>query len=206
VQKRYLLTGYRIFFAFLAFGAIVTEMATLAERGKLAPFNLFSYFTIEGNVIAAAVLVLSVLAVAQDMPVRLLAMLRGAATLYIVIVGIVFSVLLASIEGAEFTAVPWDNWVLHYIMPIAVAVDWFVDLPGAVITFRDGLVWLAFPVAYVIYSLVRGYLVGWYPYPFLDPATHGFGAVVFTSIGIAVFAAALAWFLTRFTRGKASTA
>lgn len=203
VQKRYLLTAYRVLLALLGFSAVVTEIATLTERGKLAPFNFFSYFTIEGNVIAAAVLLLSVLAVAQDMPSRRLAMLRGAATLYMVIVGIVFSVLLAGIEGAEFTAVPWDNYVLHYIMPVALALDWLVDPPRERIAFRQASAWLAFPIAYVVYSLIRGPLVGWYPYPFLNPATRGYGAVAGTSLGIALFAASLVWLLTRFTRGDA---
>jgi len=185
-------------------GAIVTEVATLAERGRLNPGNLFSFFTIQGNVIGAAVLLLSTLAVTHEIPSRTLAKLRGAATLYIVIVGIVFSVLLAGIEGAEFTAVPWDNYVLHYIMPVAVAVDWFLDLPAERIAFRQASLWLVYPVAYVLYSEIRGLLVNWYPYPFLDPGKNGYGAVAVTSIGIAAFAAALTWFLTRFTRVTSS--
>ncbi|HWZ84284.1 MAG TPA: Pr6Pr family membrane protein [Terriglobales bacterium] len=33
--------------------------------------------------------------------------------------------------------------------------------------------WLVFPAAYCGYSLVRGALVGWYLYPFLDPRLSG---------------------------------
>jgi len=90
-------------------------------------------------------------------------MLRGAASLYMAITGIVFSVLLAGLD-VELTAVPWDNTVLHYIMPVVVVADWVIDLPGTRIAFKSALVWLAFPLTYVAYSLIRGHLTGWYPY------------------------------------------
>ena len=81
-------------------------------------------------------------------------MLRGSSTLNMIVVGIVFSLLLAGID-AELTAVPWDNTVLHYIMPVFVALDWYVDLPKVRIGFKRALVWMAFPTAYVTYSLIR---------------------------------------------------
>jgi hypothetical protein len=34
--------------------------------------------------------------------------------------------------------------------------------------------WLAFPVVFAVYSLIRGPIVQWYPYPFLDPRAHGY--------------------------------
>ena len=33
--------------------------------------------------------------------------------------------------------------------------------------------WLIFPIVYVVYSLVRGPIADWYPYPFLDPNLDG---------------------------------
>ncbi len=199
MRRAYLLTGYRLFFGLLGFSAVITEVATLHQRGRLDAFNFFSYFTIQSNLIAVAILLLTASLFSQALPAHTLAMVRGAATLYIVTTGIVFSLLLAGIEGAEFTAVPWDNWVLHYIMPLAVAVDWFVDLPAERLPWRRAIVWLLYPLAYVVYSLIRGPVVGWYPYPFLNPAPHGYIAVVGTSIAIALGLAAFIWVLTRFT-------
>jgi hypothetical protein len=113
MRKGYLLTGYRLDFGLLGFSALVTEAATLQERGKFAPVNFFSYFTVESNLFAAAVLLLGASAFAPGLRGYPWAMLRGAGTLYMVTTGIIFAVLLAGIEGAEFTAVPWDNIVLH---------------------------------------------------------------------------------------------
>ena len=193
-----MLSGFRIVFALLGFGAIVTEIATLGERGIFMPAHFFSYFTIESNLIAVGCLLLSALTLASERRNDRVDLLRGSSTLNMIVVGIVFSLLLAGRQG-ELTAVPWDNTVLHYIMPVYVAFDWFVDLPKVRISIRRALVWMTFPIAYVTYSLIRGYLIAWYPYPFLDPREHGYLGVAITSFMIALVGVALIWLLTRFT-------
>jgi hypothetical protein len=184
MHKRHtLIRGYRVVFALLAFGAVVTEIATLVERGRFAPVNFFSYFTVLSNVFAAAVLGWSA---CQTKPSPRLDWLRGAATLYMATTGLVFAVLLSGIKGAAFTAVPWDNLVLHYMMPIVLVVDWLLYPPRRRIAFRRALGWLVFPFVYVAYSLVRGHATGWYPYPFLNPDKHGYAGVAVTSLLVAV--------------------
>ncbi len=191
-----ILIGYRIFFALLTFAAVVTEIATLHERGDLVAVNLFSYFTIEANLFATGVFLLS--AVASDHG-RGIAFLRGASTLYMAITGIVFSVLLSGIEGAEFTAVPWDNAVLHYVMPVAVVADWLLDRPQPKITFRTASSWLVVPVVYAAYSLVRGPVVHWYPYPFLDPDEHGYSGIAITVVALLALGMLLTWLIANCT-------
>jgi hypothetical protein len=186
------LIAYRMVIGLLGFSALVTEIATLVERGRFTPGNFFSFFTVESNAVSAAVLIVSALATAAGRSDRSLAMLRGANTLNMVVVGVTFSALLAGLENTEFTAVPWDNTVLHYIAPVAVAVDWLLDVPRVHLAFRQAVVWLAFPVAYLAYSLVRGPNVDWYPYPFLDPGHHGYAGVAVTSLMLLVMGAALA--------------
>jgi len=192
-----LLTTFRALFALVAIAAITTEVVTLIERGKFEPFNFFSYFTVESNLFAAAILLLSAFAVQRGERQGWLDHLRGAAALYMLITGITFSVLLAGIEGAEFTAVPWDNFVLHYLMPIVMAVDWLIDPPAHRIEFRPALAWLAFPILYAVYSLIRGGIVGWYPYPFLDPDERGYLGVLVTSAFLIALAIGLIWLLLR---------
>ncbi|MDD8018284.1 MAG: Pr6Pr family membrane protein [Bacteroidota bacterium] len=198
MAKRYIFTGYRIFFGLLAFSAVVTEMATLIERNRFVPFNFFSFFTIESNLFAVVVFMMSSLWLEQGKQEKRLAMLRGASTLYMAITGIVFSLLLSGLD-VELTAVPWDNTVLHYIMPLAVAAYWLIDPLKERITFTQASSWLVFPIVYVLYTLIRGHFVNWYPYPFLNPNEHGYIGVAITSIAIALGAAALVWVLTLFT-------
>ncbi len=184
---------YRVLVGLLGFSAVVTEIATLVERGIFVPANFFSYFTIEGNLFTAAVLLTAVAAPARHR--RLVDLLRGAATLYMVLIFLVFSVLLAGLEDTTLTAVPWDNTVLHYVIPVAVLADWLLDPPRRRIPFRTAVSWLLFPIAYVGYSLVRGSIVGWYPYPFLDPA-DGYAEVAVVTVAIAVVGVVLARAIT----------
>jgi hypothetical protein len=92
---------------------------------------------------------------------------------------------------------PWVDTVVHRIMPIAVIADWLIDSPGLRIPFRTSLVWLTYPLLYAAYTLIRGAIVGWYPYPFLDPANGGYGSVAVYIVGILAFGillcAAIAW-------------
>lgn len=202
VKNKTSLISYKIFFSLLGFSAVVTEIATLVERRVFNPANFFSYFTIENNILMAIVFLLSALAVAANKKSRTLDVLRGLSTTFILVVGIGFAVLLSTMEGIVLTAVPWDNLVLHYIIPVAALVDYLIDRPRTKLPFKEGLGWLLFPVAYLAYSLTRGALTGWYPYPFLDPATAGYGSVAVVATGLLGLGIGLIWVVTKFSGKK----
>lgn len=195
------LIGYKLFFALLGFSAVITEIATIVERGNFNLVNFFSYFTIETNILVFSTLLLSAVAVAMGKNSKL-NVLRSAVTVYILIVGIGFAILLAGLEGTVLTAVPWDNIVLHYIMPVAMLIDFLIDRPKRKLLFKQSLIWLLFPLVYVSYSLIRGALVGWYPYPFLDPAIKGYETVAITICCLLVLALGLAWAITKLSGKK----
>jgi len=194
-----LIAYFKTLMALLGLSAVLTEIVTLIHRGTFDAANFFSYFTIQSNLFVSLMFALSALAIWQGRPGNDLVMFRGAATLYMVITGIVFTTLLSGIDGATFTAVPWDNVVLHYLIPFAALVDWLVDPPPQRIEFRRALIWLAYAVAYAIFSLVRGHFVDWYPYPFLDPAENGIAGLIGISSGMVVLSGGLIWLLLRRT-------
>ena len=196
-MKRNYLVAYKVFFGLLGFSAIVTELAVLGTKGILVPGNFFSFFTIESNIIAFIVFLISAFFVFAGKKSRKLDFFRGAATFFMIVTGIVFAVLLSGLEGVALTALPWDNVVLHYIIPIAVALDWIIDPPSRQISFRRGLLWLVFPLTYLAYSLIRGPIVQWYPYPFLNPANGGYGQIAVTSVLILITGITLVWIVTR---------
>ncbi len=204
LHRKTLLVGYKTFFALLGLSAIVTEIATLVERGYFNPLTFFSYFTIQSNILVVVTLLLSALAVAAAKG-RQLSVLRGVATVYIVVVGIGFSLLLAGVEGLILTAVPWDNIVLHYIIPAAVLIDFLIDRPAS-IRFATGLWWLIYPIVYVTAALIRGAITGWYPYPFLDPGKSSAGSIAVTILGFCAAYLVLIWVVTRLTAEKKQVA
>ena len=181
----------RTLLALLGFSALVTEIATLVAAGHFVPGNFFSFFTVESNALAVLSLLLSSFATAAGRSPERLRLFRGAVTLYMTTTLLVFIVLLSGLPAAQLTAVPWDNTVLHYIMPVVIILDWLLLDRGEAIAVRQALLWLVFPLLYLVYSLVRGAIVGWYPYPFLNAAEHGYLRVVGTSVVIAAVLVAL---------------
>lgn len=127
--------------------------------------NYFSYFTILSNIAAAALLGYQAVRGATAP-----ALYRGAITLYMTITGIVDNVLLM---GVDVLTPPWVDLIVHITGPIVVLVDWITDPPGEEIRPSMVLSWLVFPLIYITYTLTRGQMIGWYPYPFLDPAEVG---------------------------------
>ena len=59
------LISYKLVFAFLGFAALVTEIATIVERGTFNSVNFFSFFTVQNNLIAVIALLLSAIALAS---------------------------------------------------------------------------------------------------------------------------------------------
>lgn len=201
LNKFEFLALYRVLFGLLVIIAIVAQLIHGLQRPDFSIVNFFSFFTIQSNILAAGIFL--VVGVAMLMGARKgapwLGSLRGAATLYMLMTGIIYALLLSGLDASLQLTLPWVNIVLHHIMPAAVLVDWLIATPRQKISYKSALLWLLFPIAYAVYSLVRGLFVEWYPYPFLDPLVGGYGQIVVMSIIIAASAAALTWLLVRMT-------
>ena len=172
---------------------------TAPTTGSLV--NFFSFFTIESNLLAIVVLLIGG---AGDPQSERWAYVRGAATLYMVITGIVYAALLAN-EEVGLTAA-WVNSAMHQVTPAVLLVDWVCFPPWARAGYRAALGWLAFPLVYLAYSLSRGAAVDWYPYPFLDPRpSGGYGRVAAFAVVLAVVMALLAVTVNAIGRKRAAS-
>ncbi len=177
--------------ALVAILAIVVQAKTLADAGALDVVNFFSYFTIQSNLIGIAVLLVMAIQTSRHRPASLEG-LRGAATVYLTVTFVVVVALLKDVDvGLQL---PWVDVVLHKLTPVVIVADWIIDPPMVPIPWRRSLTWLAYPLVWLAYTLIRGAIVGWYPYPFLDPANGGYGQVAVTSVVIIVAGAALCAF------------
>lgn len=184
-----------------AAGLGIAAIVAALDRGTGPVANFFSYFTIESNVLAVVVLLVGGL---RDPRSTGWAYVRGAVTLYMVITGIVYAVLLADVDVQLTT--PWINDTLHRYLPLLLLLDWLVSPPWPAVSRRAALGWLAFPLAYFAYSLVRGPLVDWYPYPFLDPRSDGYLTVAVTAVVLAAGMAVLALLVHRIGRLRSASA
>lgn len=188
MTKRRMLIATRLFFGALALAAVTIQAIYLQQLGILDPFNYLGYFTNLSNILAGIVLIIAALYLAKKRkPSPREDLIRGAATLYIAITGLVYVTLLSGEDLGLL--MPWVNTVTHIIVPVYVIVDWLYQPQRTKLHTRQILLWLIWPALYVTYTLIRGSLTGWYPYPFLNPQkVNGYGEVaVYCVIILAAF-------------------
>ena len=133
--------------------------------------NFFSYFTMQ-SAIAATILWFIGGAYALRRPVdpHWIVTARLLITTYQIVSGIIYTVIVAESLSRGFSIqVPISSQILHYWLPAFAIIDW-VAFPG-----RPKPPWSAFqfvfefPLIWAVFTMIRGALVGWYPYFFLDP-------------------------------------
>ncbi len=187
-------SALRVCRALLALAVLTAIGYDVAEGPGVSDADYFSYFTVLSNLYAATILIYGALRPTHERS-RTVELLRGAAVVYILTTGIVYLVLLSG----HSPTYPWVNAILHYVMPVAVTLDWLLDpLRIRLDLARTSVLWMAFPVLYVAYTLVRGAIVGWYPYFFVNPHRSGgyllvAGDCIAVGIGILTLIAATTW-------------
>lgn len=199
MTKRSILIALRLFFGVLSLAAVVQQFTIHTQMG-LNVINFFSYFTILSNSFAAIVLIFGAFQlITHRQPSALTDLLRGISVVNMAIVGVLFSALLRNVDMGYL--LPWINTVHHYIMPIAVVLEWLFQPPRTKLGLKHLLLCQVFPLLYIVFVLVRGAIVGWHPYPFLNPANvGGYGGVAAYVIGIMVVFVSVSWLL--FTLGN----
>ncbi|HBZ44520.1 MAG TPA: hypothetical protein DEO85_10790 [Maritimibacter sp.] len=106
-------------------------------------------------------------------------------TLWILIVGAVYHVLLSSLwspAGLQW----WADQGLHSATPLLTLAFWLVFAPKAPLPWRNAALWLWWPLLYVSYALIRGLFTGVYPYPFIDLNVLTYGQLVVNAVGLSV--------------------
>ncbi len=187
-----MLAFVRIGFGLLVLVALVAQVSVLADQGVFNATRFFAFFTVLSNLFAAAVLLEGgrrQLVGAAPVP----DMVRGASVVYMTVTYLVFAVLLSDLQEQLQTNVVWVDTVLHRLMPVVVLADWLIDPPRRPIAFRPALIWLAYPLIWTAFTLIRGPLDGWYPYPFLDPGNGGYGTVALYAVAILIGFLMVTW-------------
>jgi len=177
--------------------AVLTQLYLSIEAevqaGKGAAFGVLmytGYFTLLSNIFCAAV------ATAYLIKPRKIFGFGGlrepwvvsAATLAIIMVGLIYFFVLRNQydpQGINF----WVNTTLHYVIPPLFAIFWWLEIPRGSLVPTDLLRLLTFPVAYLIYLIVRGEATGLYPYFFIDVPRIGYPSALLNAAAISgVFA------------------
>lgn len=151
-----------------------------------AVVQILSFFTIETNLLVAVVLTCFAL-VPRSAIGKIFSQpsVLTATGVYICIVGLVYAVALKGLlhlEGLFKVA----DFLLHTLSPLVYAVFWLSFLSAYKLPWKVMFKWAAFPLTYLVYSLIRGDIVSWYPYPFINAAKLGYGRVAINSLLVLV--------------------
>lgn len=150
--------------------------------------RFISYLTIWSNILVAWSTL--TLALGSDRDTRLWRALRLDAVIVCFGGGVVHFFFLRPIlhlHGADALA----DHLLHQVVPLLAVIGWLVFGPRGRVSGADLLPFMVVPVFWLVYTLVRGAFVDWYPYPFIDVDEHGYGVVLLNCVGVGAFMVAL---------------
>jgi uncharacterized membrane protein len=142
-----------------------------------------AYFTIQSNVLVLVTAAQLARDPARDG--RWWRVVRTAAISGIGVTGLVHWFLLRKLldlHGADYVA----DRLLHLVVPILAVLGWLVLGPRPRSGWGECLRAALWPVGWLVVVLAQAGATGWYPYPFLDHATHGWGRVLVVCVGILV--------------------
>ena len=193
--------------ATVAFGIVVNVCVAATNTGGFfttAParvFNVFCFFTIQSNLIVGVTCLL--LAIDPRRTSTTFDTFRLIGVVAIVITGIVYHAALRGLFDLDSWALVGDV-VAHTVVPILAVVTWLAYGPRGRTSRRIMWLSLLFPLAWFVFTLIRGPITDFYPYPFVDVARHGYAKVFMNAVwvgalylGVAAGAVALDGWLTK---------
>jgi len=161
---------------------ILNSVATLTET----IIRYFSFFTILTNILVA--ISFTVMLVADSDKWKHLFLKTSnltAVTVYILVVGIVYNLVLRWLWQPQGLQKLTDE-LLHTIIRLAVLIYWFLFVATTSVQWRHVFRWMWYPFIYCLYTLVRGAVVNFYPYPFLDVDQLGYSRVLLNCVFVTI--------------------
>lgn len=173
--------------------AIVWQVSDRLSHNVFRPTEYFAYFTIQSSLIAAVVLaVTSIRSIQGVADTKALNLARLSVSSYAIVVSVVYNALLrgtppsAADQGYAYP-VPPDE-ILHVWAPIFIVLDFALTITVVKLEFKQVFWILLFPLAWLIFTIIRGLATNWWGYWFLNPnEPAGVTGVVIYIIGIMLF-------------------
>ena len=109
------------------------------------------------------------------------AMMAGA----IALVGIFNHLVLAELQDLTGLSLLADT-LLHYVTPALFVLWWLLFQPKGKLRLADIPAMLLPTLIWLVWAMLRGAVIGQYPYPILDAGKLGYGAVVIYLVVLAL--------------------
>jgi ABC-type amino acid transport system permease subunit len=185
----------RLVTSFALLFSIVWQVTDRLNHNNFRPTEYFAYFTIHTSLIAALVLaVTGVRELQGKADTKALTLARLSVSTYAIVVAVVYNALLRGTPvllgdpdyGYDWPVLP--NEILHVWAPIFIVLDFALTTTVTKLKFKQIFWTLLFPLAWLVFTIIRGLNTDWWAYWFLNPNEKGGVASVVTFIlGIVVF-------------------
>jgi hypothetical protein len=193
--------------------SVVWQVTDRMANNLFRPAEYFSYFSIQGTIIAGALLAFTGwLSWQGTAETKWVTIARASATTYAIVISVVYNALLRDSPGDirdagyDWPVVP--NEIMHVWAAVLILLDWLIFAGYAKLRLRASL-WVAvFPLAWLTFSVTRGILDGWWAYWFLNPNEPGgipgmlqyVGGITVLMIGMGFILIALRKLISRLSR------
>lgn len=163
---------------YLRLGIAIVCLIALVERyfwalgfGAFTATNYFGYLTIHSNIAFTAVtFVAAALGLRRATDPQWLTTLRAIVLTATVTSGLVFAIIMyVAFSSGTGMDVDWSDDILHFALPPIAVAEWVLTKNRGRVQWRAIPIVLGYVAVYGVFTLIRGAVVQWYPYFFLDP-------------------------------------
>lgn len=158
--------------------SVVWQVTDRLAHNLFRPAEYFSYFSIQGTLIAAVMLAYTGwLSWSGTLEKKQVTIARISATTYSLVTALVYNLLLRNSAGdirdAGYAWPVVPNEIMHVWAAVIMLLDLLVVAGAFKLKLRASL-WVAlYPLAWLTFSVTRGILDGWWAYWFLNPNEPG---------------------------------
>jgi hypothetical protein len=165
-------------FGFARLAIALICLVSLVERyhwalgyGAFTGVNYFGYLTIHSNMAFTAVtFAAAFFGMRRGTDPQWLTTLRGIVLTATVTSGLVFAIIMyVAYSSGTGMDVDWSDDILHFVLPPIAIAEWILTKNRGRVQWRAIPIVLGYVAVYGVFTLIRGSMVHWYPYFFLDP-------------------------------------
>jgi hypothetical protein len=159
-------------------GSVAWQVTDRLANNIFRPGEYFAYFSIVTAIVAGLFLISTGFGLVRNIEgSKWIEIARLSLTVAMIVVGVVYHLLLADAAGDvrdgdyEWPVLP--NEVIHTYGPILIVIDYLLSHKAFRLKLRAAL-WVAvFPLAWLVFSVIRGLVTNWWPYWFINPNEEG---------------------------------
>lgn len=169
---------FRLLIGIGLLGSVVWQVTDRIANDIFRPTEYFAYFSIVSAIVAGIVLIVTGAGLLMSFEdTKWVEIIRLSITVALIVVGVVYHLLLADaapdVRDGDYAWPVLPNQIIHTYAPILIVVDYLASLRAFSLRIRAAL-WVAvFPLAWLVFSVIRGLVDGWWPYWFIDPNGAG---------------------------------